>query len=149
MSTGPRTSGGQGHRGRIPTTPACDFCERILKGPHIAANDLVVAFADNFPLSPGHVLIVPRRHEPDFFALTEAEQRAVLTLIPGVRNAIERSHQPAGYNVGFNVGKAGGQTIPHAHLHVIPRYAGDVLDPRGGIRWVIPDRAAYWIDSHE
>ncbi|MBI5486029.1 MAG: HIT family protein [Deltaproteobacteria bacterium] len=105
---------------------------------------MFVALADAYPVSPGHVLIVPRRHEPDFFRLTDEERAAMWEMVPAVRRTIERNHAPAGYNIGINVGAAAGQTVPHAHLHVIPRYAGDSADPRGGVRWVLPERARYW-----
>ena len=107
-------------------------------------NDLAAALSDIYPVSPGHTLIVPRRHMEDFLELTQQEQEAVWSLVAPVRNKIESLHAPSGYNIGVNIGEAGGQTIAHTHLHVIPRYAGDVEDPRGGIRWVIPDKAVYW-----
>ena len=127
-----------------PRPDDCVFCERIRAGSWVAANELAVAFPDGYPLSPGHTLIVPKRHEPDFFALSIAEQKAVVDLLPVVRHLIEREHEPDGYNAGLNIGEAAGQTVPHAHLHLIPRYHGDVSDPRGGIRWILPAQAAYW-----
>jgi diadenosine tetraphosphate (Ap4A) HIT family hydrolase len=90
--------------------------------------------------------VIPRRHEPDYFKLTEAELRAMWSLVDEVRVAIQQEHHPPGFNIGVNVGTAAGQTIEHAHIHVIPRYQGDVEDPRGGIRWVLPDKAPYWRD---
>jgi diadenosine tetraphosphate (Ap4A) HIT family hydrolase len=122
----------------------CVFCDRITSGNASLEADLAVAFPDGFPVSPGHTLIVPRRHVADYFALEEAEQDALWALLPAVKALIERQHRAEGYNIGLNVGQVAGQTVAHVHLHVIPRYAGDVADPRGGIRWVIPDRAAYW-----
>jgi diadenosine tetraphosphate (Ap4A) HIT family hydrolase len=113
-------------------------------GELTAAGDLAVAFPDAFPVSPGHTLIVPRRHEPDYFALTEAEQAAMWHLVTEVRRVLDARHAPNGYNLGINAGAAAGQTVGHAHLHVIPRYAGDVEDPRGGVRWIVPRQAAYW-----
>lgn len=126
---------------------ACVFCDRLSSADLIAQNAQAVAFADAFPLTPGHSLIVPRRHEPDFLGLAQEEQRAIWDLVATVRNHIERTHRPDGYNLGVNVGEAAGQTIGHAHLHVIPRYRGDVADPRGGIRWIIPAHARYWPTS--
>lgn len=123
---------------------ACAFCGRIASGDTVAENDLAVAFFDGYPLNPGHCLLVPRRHEPDFFALSAQEQAAMWMLASVVQRRIEVERTPDGYNVGINVGEAAGQTIAHAHLHVIPRFRGDVPDPRGGVRWVIPARAAYW-----
>jgi diadenosine tetraphosphate (Ap4A) HIT family hydrolase len=122
----------------------CFFCDHLSQGNLVAENDLAAAFPDAFPLTPGHCLVVPRRHEPDFLALTPAEQAAVCALVPAVRGYIETTGAPDGYNVGINVGEAAGQTIAHAHLHVIPRRRGDVADPRGGIRWVVPAKARYW-----
>jgi diadenosine tetraphosphate (Ap4A) HIT family hydrolase len=123
---------------------ACVFCERVVSGDLLAGNALAAAFPDAFPLTPGHALVVPRRHEPDFLALTADEQAALWSLVPLVRAHVEARHRPDGWNLGVNVGEAAGQTVGHAHLHVIPRYAGDVADPRGGIRWIIPARAPYW-----
>ena len=122
----------------------CAFCERIAKGELVAHNHLAVAFFDAYPVSPGHCLIIPRRHEADFLVLSAVEHAAIWALVPQVRAYIETSGKPDGYNIGVNAGDAAGQTIGHAHLHVIPRRRGDVGDPRGGIRWVIPARAAYW-----
>ncbi|MBZ5538184.1 MAG: HIT family protein [Acidobacteriia bacterium] len=122
----------------------CVFCERISLGDTILQTDLAVAFFDKFPVSPGHVLIVPRRHEIDFFRLTEEEQEEIWGLVDLTRKHIETKHSPDGYNIGINAGKAAGQTVAHAHLHIIPRYLGDVEDPRGGIRWVLPSQAPYW-----
>ena len=110
----------------------------------VAANQLAVAFADAFPLNEKHCLVVPRRHETDFLALTQEEQVAIWTLVPAVRRYIEEGGTPDGYNLGINIGEAAGQTIAHAHLHVIPRHQGDVPDPRGGIRLIIPSKARYW-----
>lgn len=123
---------------------ACPFCDRLAEGDLVAQNDLAAAFVDRYPLNPGHTLIVPRRHAPDFLALTEAEHTAVWRLVPEVRAHVDARFRPHGYNLGVNVGPAAGQTVWHAHLHVVPRYEGDVADPRGGIRWILPDRARYW-----
>ena len=123
---------------------ACVMCEHASGDELVASNALAAAFADGFPLTPGHTLIVPRRHEPDFLALSPAEQAAIWALVPEVRRHLEARLRPDGYNIGVNVGEAAGQTVGHAHLHVIPRYRGDVPDPRGGIRWIIPDKARYW-----
>jgi diadenosine tetraphosphate (Ap4A) HIT family hydrolase len=123
---------------------ACVFCDRLAAGGLVAENDLAAAFPDGFPLSPGHCLAVPRRHEENFLALSPEEQAAVWALVPAVCGRIDGERRPDGYNIGVNVGEAAGQTIGHAHVHVIPRYRGDVADPRGGIRLVIPARARYW-----
>jgi diadenosine tetraphosphate (Ap4A) HIT family hydrolase len=124
----------------------CPFCKKIELHQFLVENDLAVAFFDGFPLSPGHALVIPRRHERDYFQLIEAEESAIWSTVRVVRAKLESSHTPQGYNIGVNVGGAGGQTVDHVHVHVIPRYVGDVDDPRGGIRWMIPAKARYWRD---
>jgi diadenosine tetraphosphate (Ap4A) HIT family hydrolase len=124
----------------------CPFCART-SGEHLAANELAVAFPDGFPVNPGHALVVPRRHVASYFDLTEHEQAAVWRLVAQVKEQLDRDRGPDGYNVGINAGAAAGQTVWHAHVHLIPRYPGDVEDPRGGVRWVIRARAPYWKDA--
>lgn len=130
-------------------TMTCIFCERAKSAEVIATNELAAAFPDGFPISPGHTLIVPRRCAADFLKLTAAEQVAVWELVEPVRRHIESTLQPDGYNIGINIGAAAGQTIAHAHLHVIPRYQGDVEDPRGGVRWILPSKARYWAEPKD
>jgi diadenosine tetraphosphate (Ap4A) HIT family hydrolase len=124
------------------STP-CPFCtlddERI-----VASNELAVVIRDGFPVSPGHTLVVPRRHVASWFDATPDEQRAVLELLAQAKQQLDAERSPAGYNIGINDGPAAGQTIRHLHMHLIPRYDGDNEDPRGGVRWVFPHRAAYW-----
>jgi len=122
----------------------CPLCSAAEGRELLSANTHAVAIWDAFPVSPGHALIVSRRHVADLFELSAEEQAAVWALVPAVKAAINAGHEPAGYNVGVNVGTAAGQTIGHVHVHVIPRYEGDARDPRGGVRWVLPERAAYW-----
>jgi diadenosine tetraphosphate (Ap4A) HIT family hydrolase len=122
----------------------CTFCLRVEEGHLEAASALAAAFADPFPLSPGHTLVVPRRHESDFFALSREEQSAVFSLAMKLHEELHARFSFDGMNIGINVGAAAGQTVGHAHLHLIPRYMGDVADPRGGIRWVLPRKARYW-----
>jgi diadenosine tetraphosphate (Ap4A) HIT family hydrolase len=122
----------------------CPFCtippDRVL-----FESDTALAIRDAFPVSPGHTLVIPKRHVASLFDCTEAEQSALLKLLNLVRMDVDREFQPAGYNVGVNDGVAAGQTVMHLHMHLIPRYAGDAPDPRGGVRWVLPEKAAYWI----
>lgn len=140
-----RTRCGPGKpRYTLPLVDPCPFCERIARGDVTAGDELVVSFPDAYPLNSGHALIVPRRHAADYRDLSEAEQQAMWRMIAEVCTQVEREWQPAGYNIGINIGAAAGQTVDHAHLHVIPRYPGDVEEPRGGIRWVVPSRARYW-----
>ena len=126
----------------------CPVCKRIESGDGLSfVSDLVVAFADAFPVTPGHTLVLPRRHESDFFSLSTAEQDAVWQGVTAVRDLLISERQPDGFNVGLNAGRAAGQTMEHVHIHVIPRFTGDVEDPRGGIRWLIPAKARYWGDQ--
>lgn len=122
---------------------ACPFCqlppERIAGG-----NALGLVVRDAYPVSPGHTLIIPKRHIGSFFELTSDERSALLVLLDQAQAELQRSHQPQGYNIGINDGPAAGQTVPHLHIHLIPRYSGDLADPRGGVRWVIPEKARYW-----
>lgn len=122
----------------------CVFCQKIAMGEFIAKEVLAVAFFDAFPISRGHALVVPRRHEPDYFALTKPEEMALWTMVNKVRERLDNDMNPDAYNIGINSGEAAGQTIGHAHIHLIPRYKGDVADPRGGIRWIFPELARYW-----
>ena len=102
------------------------------------------AIADGYPVSLGHTLVVPREHVRTLFELPRADQLSLWALVERVRAMLVEKHDPAGFNIGLNDGLAAGQTVPHVHIHVIPRYEGDVPDPRGGIRWVLPDKAPYW-----
>jgi diadenosine tetraphosphate (Ap4A) HIT family hydrolase len=122
----------------------CPLCDRIEHRDHLAANAFAVAFLDAFPLNPGHTLVVPRRHIPGLFELSNEELAALWALLPVAKQVIDAEYAPRAYNVGVNVGTAAGKTVAHVHVHLIPRFAGDVPDPRGGVRWVIPNRAAYW-----
>jgi diadenosine tetraphosphate (Ap4A) HIT family hydrolase len=98
---------------------------------------------DACPVSPGHTLVISRRHVTDIFDLTESEMGDILRLIRSAREQMDRTLSPSGYNVGVNVGKVAGQTIMHVHVHVIPRYPCDIEDPTGGVRSVIPGKARY------
>jgi diadenosine tetraphosphate (Ap4A) HIT family hydrolase len=122
----------------------CPLCSAAEGREILSANTYAIAIWDAFPVSPGHALIVSRRHVANLFELSAEEQAALWALLPAVKAAIDAHRAPAGYNVGVNVGTAAGQTIGHVHVHVIPRYEGDIRDPRGGVRWVLPERAAYW-----
>jgi len=110
----------------------------------VGSNALAFAIRDRYPVSPGHTLVIPRRHVASFFETTPHEQAAMLKLLNLARIDLDHRHHPAAYNVGINDGHAAGQTVPHVHIHLIPRYAGDREDPRGGVRWVLPNQAAYW-----
>lgn len=111
----------------------CTFCE-LEKNNYIMENDLAFALYDKYPVSEGHVLIVPKRHFPNYFNATKEEIVAMNELIHDVRDFLNEQYNPDGYNVGVNVNEAAGQTIFHMHIHIIPRHIGDCEDPRGGIR---------------
>lgn len=123
----------------------CPFCQPDATRV-VFEGALVRVLRDGFPVSPGHSLIVPVRHVASFFELTPAEQAAMLDALRDARADIEATLHPAGYSLGLNEGRAAGQTVMHCHLHLIPRYAGDRPDPRGGVRWVLPEKAVYWTD---
>jgi diadenosine tetraphosphate (Ap4A) HIT family hydrolase len=124
-------------------SPPCPFCflpaERLVQ-----ASEFALVMRDGFPISPGHTLIIPKRHVASFFEITDAERIDLMSLLAAARDDLDRQFRPAGYNIGINDGAAAGQTVPHLHIHLIPRYEGDRPDPRGGVRWVLPDKAAYW-----
>ena len=124
-------------------TAAADstVCELCLPADVLLENELAYVRFDSNSLSRGHVLVVPKRHIASFFDMTTAEQSAVLGLLTESQRLIQRDHSPDGYNIGVNVGKAAGQSRMHVHVHLIPRYAGDVADPSGGIRCVLRQRA--------
>ncbi len=125
-----------------PDPAACPFC--FPDAGTIAFEDrLVRALWDAFPVSPGHLLVVPRRHVPTWFEASAEEQAAILKAVNQARAVLAEKHCPAGYNIGVNVGQAAGQTVFHLHVHLIPRYEGDVTDPRGGVRHVIPGKGNY------
>lgn len=120
----------------------CPFCPPLSEDV-IAKNDLCYALWDSYPVNKGHALVIPFRHTPDFFSMTDEERRAVMELVVVCRGLIEENFSPDGYNIGFNAGEAAGQTVFHCHCHVIPRYVGDVAEPRGGVRGVVPERQKY------
>jgi superfamily II DNA or RNA helicase/diadenosine tetraphosphate (Ap4A) HIT family hydrolase/SOS-response transcriptional repressor LexA len=115
----------------------------------LCSNDLAFAIFDGFPVSPGHVLVTTRRIVETWFDATEKEQAALMALVKEAKRLldIQLSPKPDGYNIGFNSGGAAGQTVPHVHIHVIPRYLGDMPDPRGGVRHVIPDKGNYLVSK--
>ncbi len=121
---------------------SCPFC-CPLREEIVLANDLCYARYDKYPVSPGHLLVIPFRHVAGFFDATDVEQAALLDLVREAKRFLDECFHPDGYNIGVNVGKIAGQTVMHLHVHVIPRYVGDMEDPRGGVRGVIPERRGY------
>jgi diadenosine tetraphosphate (Ap4A) HIT family hydrolase len=126
----------------------CPFCQ-LAQSRILLANDFAQAFVDAYPVTDGHMLVVPKRHVASLFDLPQEEQAAVWRLVADVRGKLIAEQKPDGFNVGVNDGLAAGQTLLHAHVHVIPRRKGDVADPRGGIRWIVPNKARYWPEKQD
>jgi diadenosine tetraphosphate (Ap4A) HIT family hydrolase len=110
----------------------------------IDSSPLGLVVRDAFPISLGHTLIIPKRHVGSFFELAADERAELLALLDKAKTVVDKEFSPQGYNIGINDGAAAGQTVPHLHIHLIPRYQGDRPDPRGGVRWIIPEKADYW-----
>jgi len=121
----------------------CVFC-KLPKERVIMETDLWFVVRDGFPISPGHTLIIPKRHINDYFDIVENEHKSLHDVINQSKVLLEVEFQPDGYNIGINCGEEAGQTVMHLHIHLIPRYKGDCDDPRGGVRWIFPDKADYW-----
>ncbi len=121
----------------------CPFCtlppDRI-----ISESDYTLTIRDGFPVSEGHTLIIPKRHVQSFFELKAIEKAAILQAMDEAKEALDKELSPGGYNIGINDGEVAGQTVMHLHVHLIPRYKGDTEDPRGGVRWIFPEKAKYW-----
>ena len=115
-------------------------CELCAPKAVLFESDFAYVCYEANPLGEGHVIVVPRRHVADFFDMSGAEQGSVLALLNRAKKFVHENHKPDGYNIGVNVGKAAGQSRMHVHVHLIPRYVGDVADPSGGIRCVLPRR---------
>jgi len=114
-----------------------DDCELCRPQDVLYQSDFAYVRYDNHSLSRGHVIVVPKRHVADFFEMSGAEQGSVLALMNRAHRFISENYKPDGYNIGVNIGKAAGQSRMHVHVHLIPRYAGDVPDPGGGVRCVL------------
>ena len=114
----------------------CPFCENNNDG-------VIITRLDRYPVSPGHTLVMPARHVSNIHDLTAHEQNMLIQAIKDAKKRLQREYNCDGFNIGVNLGEAAGQTIEHIHFHVIPRYEGDVPNPRGGVRWVVPEKADY------
>lgn len=125
--------------------PECLFCRFDDPAANTIIEESELAFArwDNFPASNGHAEVVPKRHVESYFDLTEEEVLSLHSLAKTAKRVIDERHRPDGYNIGVNEGESAGRTIHHVHIHLIPRYAGDVPEPRGGIRHIIPGKGSY------
>lgn len=120
----------------------CPFCHQEELGI-IMENELAFAIYDKYPVNEGHILIITKRHVADYFDTTHEEKLAILELIEKSKTVLAEEYSPNGYNIGINCGEVAGQTVMHLHVHLIPRYKGDMDDPRGGVRGVIPDKRVY------
>ena len=121
----------------------CPFC--VLPADRIVLqNNSAIAMYDAYPVSPGHLLIIPTRHVASWFDTDDTEKQDMLKLLATARSYLHNAHQADACNIGINDGAVAGQTVPHLHIHLIPRYPGDMPDPRGGVRWIFPDKAKYW-----
>ncbi len=126
------------------SSPVCSFCYENIKSEIIAEYNSAYAINDKYPVSKGHILIIPQRHTKDFFSMTTNERRDAQQLLLNMKKSIaEHDSSISGFNVGINCGESAGQTIFHAHIHLIPRRDGDTPNPRGGVRGVIPDKMSY------
>ena len=126
----------------LKITQDCPFCS--LSGAHVVARGrLTTTIRDGYPVSPGHTLVIPNRHVASFFEISDEEQAEILAAVREAKLALDVDFHPDGFNIGLNVGLAAGQTVMHAHVHLIPRFYGDVADPRGGVRHCIPGRGYY------
>ena len=126
-----------------PEKIECSFCFPDAELELITESATAYAIADKFPVSNGHTLIIPKRHVENYFDLTFREQSACIFMLNYVKEILQERFQPDGFNIGINIREAAGQTVPHAHIHLIPRYQRDVDKPEGGVRGVIPGRKIY------
>lgn len=121
----------------------CFFCQRIKNNDFILENELAIARFDDFPVNKGHLEVVPKRHISDWWETSSEEKMAIFELLDEAKKMIDEKYKPDGYNIGMNLGVSAGQSIMHLHVHLIPRYIGDVSNPRGGVRGVIPSKKNY------
>lgn len=133
------------HFNKLPRTEGetCPFCRLARRVEIICETATCVAFYDGYPVSPGHALIIPKRHVASYFDLTHHEREAMNVMLQYVRQKVDERFHPDGFNVGINVGEVAGQSVFHVHMHLIPRYKGDVPNPKGGVRGVIPNKQNY------
>jgi len=133
--------------GNAKTCPFCQFATGTTNTQILFENQTGFVIRDGFPITKGHTLIIPKHHVGSFFDITQAQRQDLFTLVDLAKADLQTQYQPQGYNIGINDGEAAGQTIPHLHIHLIPRYTVQGKDPRGGVRWVIPEKADYWSKS--
>ncbi len=134
--------------GKLPpgkNNAPCPFCHPNASTEFLLESDTAFAVFDKYPVNPGHALVIPHRHCSSYFELSACEQSACWQMLSDVAAIIRERYKPDGFNIGINIGPAAGQTVDHVHLHLIPRYEGDVEEPEGGVRGVIPWKRKYGI----
>jgi diadenosine tetraphosphate (Ap4A) HIT family hydrolase len=124
-------------------TPICTYCT-LSESRIIDQSPLTLVIRDVFPVSPGHTLIIPRRHVESYFDLTDQEREDMIFMTTRAKDSLKKELSPQAFNIGINEGFAAGQTVAHINMHLIPRFKGDVAEPRGGIRWLFPEKAIFW-----
>ncbi|MCF8305466.1 MAG: HIT family protein [Ignavibacteriales bacterium] len=124
-------------------SPYCPFCNPDSDRDLIVESATAYAIYDKFPVNDGHTLIIPKKHCSDYFDLTFKEQAACIFMLNKVKEIVSKKFNPDGFNIGINIGEKAGQTVKHVHIHLIPRYDGDIEEPRGGVRGVIPNKQKY------
>lgn len=122
---------------------SCFFCKTINNNNFQLENKLAIARFDDFPVNKGHLEVIPKRHVKDWWETTTEERIAIFNLLDEAKKMIDDKYTPDGYNIGMNLGEKAGQSIMHLHVHLIPRYNGDVANPRGGVRGIIPEKQNY------
>jgi len=123
---------------------SCLFCDRNFIDENVVEeDDYCYAIYDNYAVTEGHALIIPKEHVNDFLSLRSDKRTRLIGMVNKMKKRIDEMFEPDGYNIGINMGQAAGQTVPHLHIHLIPRYEGDMEDPRGGVRGVIPEKQKY------
>lgn len=134
----------------MKTSKSCPFCQ-LTSGVNntviLFENETGFVVLDGFPITQGHSLIIPKQHISSFFEITQQQRQDLFALVDLAKTDLDKQYQPASYNIGINDGEAAGQTIPHLHIHLIPRYVEADKDPRGGVRWLVPEKADYWSKS--
>lgn len=128
----------------LDSCPFCDVASQTPRSRILTQNQHGFVIRDGFPVTEGHTLIIPKRHVGSFFDITDEERQSLLYLLDQAKRDIQTEFNPDDYNIGINDGPSAGQTVPHLHIHLIPRYVEERVDPRGGVRWVVPDKADYW-----
>jgi diadenosine tetraphosphate (Ap4A) HIT family hydrolase len=126
----------------------CIFCQLRNEERVIGECERTITFIDNYPVSSGHTLIIPKRHFPTYFEATDEELLALGKAVQNAKDILDKEFNADGYNIGINNGLTAGQSVMHLHIHLIPRYKDDVKDPKGGVRWVLKNKANYWDDKN-